>query len=231
MEKPIPDSEETANNTQESHDIRGFFCPDNYQNMEEEDWQSWVTETLPDFKGNVSNAAILLKSTATGAKYIYEKITKRGISANSPKMVVLEKVPDNTSAVFHAQGNIFVGQNLLENMSLEAPNRLMTIDRENGERVLLTTRSDLFGISGVEECHHSMYEELKTIPKEDTGIAPLDASLAGYDAIQHEFRALLQQRAFAVDANLNPHTIDSLDERITNARAVRDRKLSTQPKN
>ena len=92
-----------------------------------------------------------------------------------------------------------------------------TVTRADGGVAYKGTIPNLFRLAGVEEFHHSVYEQYKG---KQQGGDPLKESIPEYDAQDNEFRALRWQARHALDG-MDDITIKNLERRITDAREVR----------
>lgn len=80
---------------------------------------------------------------------------------------------------------------------------------------------DFAFLIGVEESHHSSFIQYikKFTPSIDDSSMPMEQ----YDAIEHEYRALLFQYRIAIERQMPTETVKMLKKRIDNAMAVRNR--------
>ncbi len=187
-----------------------------------ESWSSWLTEFFPTFEGNFETAGLLMASFTEGKKYLLDTLRTRGLTNFVVPAVLLLLQDSATHSPMGSQldaGCIFVKLSFLQEYSLLDPSVVRTITRADGEHVFTGTMIEFFGLAGVEETHHFIFEQIKNISS--PVIDPLQVTVAEYDARENEYRALLWQLRFARKKNMRDSVCIKIRERLEAARIVR----------
>lgn len=190
----------------------------------EEYWGNTLKE-IPEFSGDINKASQILVNISSGIKDVKDKLHQKGLVAFSPPMLfvaygerarrmsAMHNVDENTDAVL-------MGVDFLGNLSRLNFTRIGYLSREDGVNFFHGYVKDFVFLMGVEEAHHSSFTQFKEnpAPSVEGSTVPLDE----YDAIEHEFRALLFQRRIAEERRMPRETISFLDKRIEAARKIRE---------
>ncbi len=186
------------------------------------EWSDWLHANAKGFKGNLTNAGLLMSEFVAGRNYVIDKLNSKNLKGfERPKVVILTDDFAAPSPIGSALGGhaSFVKQSFLEEYSLLDMYATTTVTRADGEVAFHGTIPDMFRLAGVEETHHGVFEQIKKdIP---SGVNPLSSSIAEYDAKEIEYRALKWQIRYAKEHHLPEHTINRLKERLEAARTIR----------
>jgi hypothetical protein len=125
----------------------------------------------------------------------------------------MHNIDENTDAVL-------IGVDFLSNLSRLDFTGIGSLSREDGVAFFHGYVEDFVFLMGVEETYHSSFAQFKKkpTPSVEGSSVPLDE----YDAIEHEFRALLFQRRIAEERKMPTETTSFLDKRIEAAKRVRE---------
>lgn len=193
-------------------------------NFSEEYWGNTLGE-IPEFNGDTAKAVQVLVNISKGIKTAKDKLHQKGlVSFVAPILVVaygerarrmsaMHNVDENTDAVL-------IGVDFLSNLSRLDFDRIGYLSREDGVNFFHGFVEDFAFLMGVEETHHSSFAQFKKNPT--TSVEASSVPLDEYDAIEHEFRALLFQKRTAEDRKMPRETTSFLDKRIEAARKVRE---------
>lgn len=145
------------------------------------------------------------------------------ISYVPPKLGIVYSEHAKQMSVIHRDDgtvdSVLVSVYYLNNLSEIDIDKPGYLNRADGKDIFYGNLKDFAFLTGVEEAHHSAYQQSKKTVHEN-----IDASnmpVAEYDAIEHEFRSLLFRRSVAKEYKLPQDTIDYLNERIENAKEFR----------
>lgn len=202
-------------------EARGGSEPWNYS---EEYWKNTLRQ-IPEFHGDINKASQILVNISGGIKATKDKLQQKGLISFTPPMLIvaygeraermsaLHNVDENTDAVL-------VGVYFLSNLSRLNFNRIGYFSRDDGVNFFHGYVKDFAFLMGVEEAHHSSFQQFKKNPT--PSVEGSSVPLEEYDAIEHEFRALLFQRRMAEEKKMPRETVSFLDKRIEAAKKVRE---------
>lgn len=206
------------------------YAPHGGLSFTEPEWEELLRKKYPDFNGTYSEASRILCAMTKGIRWMSRRLLQRGLTNTElPRFAILSKeLPKPISIGYdHNSDSIFISKNHLEQYSYYNQKSTCKIERRFSEEFVFHGNSllDFYKVSGVEECHHSIYKRYKGrffSPHAD------DLSLSEYDALDHEFRALKWQIRFAIDQCLPRKTINCLRWRLKNAKSARKKRAGLQ---
>lgn len=200
------------------------ICQDEPWNNTQMDWKVKLTQ-IPEFNSDLDKSAEILFQIAQGIKATKDKLQSEGlVSYKSPILAIAygTDLAKHMSMVHNTDENtdaVIIGVNFLNAFSKLNFQRIGYLDRPDGTTFFHGYANDAAFLLGVEEAHHSSYTQFKNDrpPSVDGSGAPIEV----YDAIEHEFRALVFQHQIAMERKMPQETIDFLANRIRNAKVVR----------